>query len=121
MGVTEMPPFLILISIAAAVFVIRIAFSSSTSATATLIPTVLGFLLGASTPDLPIAGMAIITSFILLFGSILPVNVPQTMIAYGTDTFNTTDFLKITIPLTVIGFLVWLIFYGTYWHWIGLV
>ena len=120
-GVTEMPPFLILVSVAAAVFVIRIAFSSSTSATATLIPTVLGFLMSASAPNLPIAGMAIITSFILLFASILPVNVPQTMIAYGTDTFDTKDFLKITIPLTVIGFLVWLIFYATYWHWIGLV
>jgi solute carrier family 13 (sodium-dependent dicarboxylate transporter), member 2/3/5 len=121
MGVTTMPPFLILISIAAAVFVIRIAFSSSTSATATLIPTILGFLLSAETPNLPIAGMAIITSYILLFGSLLPVNVPQTMIAYGTDTFDTTDFLKITIPLSIIGFLIWLLFYATYWHWLGLV
>jgi len=120
-GVTAMPPLMILLSIAAAVLVIRIAFSSSTSATATLIPTVLGFLLSAETPNLPIAGMAIITSYILLFGSILPVNVPQTMISYATDTFDTADFLKITIPLTIIGMLVWLVFYWTYWHWLGLV
>jgi len=120
-GVTEMSPLMIMISFAVAIFFVRMAFSSSTSATAALVPTILGFLLSAKTPNLPIAGMTYIASYVLLFGCLLPVNSPQTMIPYSTDTFEAKEFIRLSIPLVLIGLCVWLLFYVTYWHWLGLV
>jgi len=120
-GVTTMSPLFIMISISIALVVIRLAFSSSTSATAALIPTILGFLLSATSPNLPIAGMTLVSSYILLFACILPVNSPQTMIPYGTGIFESKDMIRLALPLTVIGVLLWLLFYVTYWRWLGIV
>lgn len=121
MGVTEMSPFMIMIAFAVALFFVRMAFSSSTSATAALIPTILGFLLSAKTPNLPIAGMTYASSYVLLFACLLPVNSPQTMIPYATDTFEAKDFIRISIPFVICGIFLWLLFYVTYWRWMGLV
>lgn len=104
-----------------ALIFIRFAFASITAATATLIPTVLALLLSTGNAGLPMWGMALIATFTLYFSYILPVSDPHLMIAYGTDTFDVMDLVKIGIPLTFIALLLVLLFWLTYWKWLGVV
>jgi anion transporter len=120
-GVTSMSPLMIMISFAIAIFFVRMAFSSSTSAVSALIPTMLGFLVSAKSANLHIAGMTVVASYIILFSAVLPVSCPQTMIAYGTDTFEAKEYIRISLPFTIVALFIWLLFYLTYWHWIGFV
>jgi anion transporter len=120
-GVAAMSPLMIMIAFAIAIFFVRMAFASSTSTVSALIPTILGFLLTAKTPNLPIAGMTVVTSFIILFSCVLPVNSPQTVIPYATDTFEAKEYIRIALPYTIVALFIWLLFYLTYWRWIGLV
>ena len=62
-----------------------------------------------------------ILQYTICFGFILPVNAPQNMIAYSTDTFEVKDFIKTGIPLTVLAYLTILLLTNTYWKWLGLV
>lgn len=49
-----------------------------------------------------------------------PVSAPQNMLAYGTGTFTLKQFIKSGVPLTVIGYLLIILFSATYWQWVGL-
>ena len=120
-GVTAMSPTMIMIVLAVAVFFVRMAFASSTSTVSALIPTILGFLLSAKTPNMPIAGMTIAMSYVILFSCVLPVNSPQTMVPYGTDTFEAKEYIRIALPFSLVALLVWFLFYLTYFRWVGLV
>ena len=66
-------------------------------------------------------GFVLIQQFVISFGFLLPVSAPQNMLAYGTDTFTVKDFLKSGIPLTIIGYILVILFSLTYWKWLGLV
>ncbi len=121
MGVTEMRPLMIMIVIAIAIFFVRLAFASSAATVSALVPTILGFLLSAKTPNLPIVGMTVVASYIILFTCVLPVNSPQTMIPYATDTYEAKEYIRIALPFTVVALLAWLLFYLTYWRWLGFV
>ena len=46
-------------------------------------------------------GMTMLLQFVVSFGFILPVNAPQNMIAYGTDTFEARDFVRTGIVITL--------------------
>ena len=100
---------------------IRFAFASITAATSTLIPALLALLLGIGNPALPMWGMALICTFTLYFSYILPVSDPHLMIAYSTDTFDVKDLMKIGIPLTLIALILIIVFWFTYWTWLGVV
>ena len=65
--------------------------------------------------------MTMILQYVVSFGFILPVNAPQNMIAYGTNTFEVRDFVRSGIPLTLIGFALIMLLGSTYWKWLGLV
>ena len=123
MGVTTMAPLMVMICCAIAITLVRTAFSSSTSAVSALIPTVLGFLVtvAAKQPNIKIAGMTVVSSYIILFVCILPINAPHTTIAYGTGCYEAREHTRIGIPFAIVGLLVWLLFYVTYWRWLGLV
>lgn len=121
LGIEHMPPFLMMAILVVALIVIRHAFASITSATATLIPTVLVLLLSFGNPSVPMWGMAIIATFTLYFSFILPVSAPHIMIAYGTDTFDVKDLMRIGIPLSLIAVLLLGVFWFTYWRWLGMV
>ena len=121
LGIEHMPPFMMMAVLVVALILIRHAFASITSATATLIPTVLALLLSFGNPSVPMWGMAIIATFTLYFSFILPVSAPHIMIAYGTDTFEVKDLMKIGIPLSIIAVLLLGVFWFTYWRWLGMV
>jgi hypothetical protein len=43
------------------------------------------------------------------------------MLAYGTQTFLVRDFVRTGIAITVLAYVLTLIFGATYWHWLGYV
>jgi di/tricarboxylate transporter len=64
--------------------------------------------------------MTVLLQFVVSFGFILPVNAPQNMVAYGTDTFAARDFVRTGLVLTAIGYVLVLVFGATYWPALGL-
>lgn len=98
---------------------IHLGFASATSLASALIPIVIAIAtaLPATVNEI---GFVLIQQFVISFGFILPVNAPQNMLAYGTGAFTVKDFMKSGIPLTIVGFLLIIIFSMTYWKWIGL-
>jgi di/tricarboxylate transporter len=73
------------------------------------------------TPGINVIGMTMVLQFVVSFGFILPVNAPQNMVAYGTDTFEARDFVRTGIVITVTGYLLVLLMGATYWAWLGYV
>jgi anion transporter len=120
LGVEHMPPSIMMAILVAGLIIVRFAFASITAATATLIPTVIALLLSFGNPSLPMWGMTMIATVSLYFSFVLPVSDPHLMIAYGTDTFTVRDLMKIGIPLTVIALLLLVVFWFTYWRWLGI-
>lgn len=121
-GIEKMPVLLIVGILSAFAILIHIGFASATSLASTLIPVVIAFVQGMEVQD-TIQGMGIvlITQFAIGFGFILPVNAPQNMLAYGTGAFETKDFVKTGIILTLIGYGLFILFSITYWRWIELI
>lgn len=120
MGLKTMPIIGVLAIMAAFNIVIHLGFASATSLSSTLIPIVIALVQGMDRPDMNAPGMVLIQQFIVSFGFLLPVNAPQNMLAYGTGAFTSKDFIRSGIPLTVIGYLMILLFGLTYWKWVGL-
>ncbi len=100
--------------------IIHLGFASATSLASALIPVFIALSLTLPLPVENQIGFVIIQQFVICFGFLLPVSAPQNMLAYGTGSFTTKDFLKSGIPLTIFGFILILIFSMTYWKWIGL-
>lgn len=99
---------------------IHLGFASATSLASALIPV---FISLTTTLDLgeQSIGFVLIQQFVISFGFLLPVSAPQSMLAYGTETFTVKVFLKTGIPITVIGHLIIILFSFTYWQWLGLI
>jgi len=72
--------------------VLLLGFASATALAAAMIPIIIAVLQEIKTPGINIIGMTMILQYVVSFGFILPVNAPQNMIAYGTDTFSVKDF-----------------------------
>ncbi|QDQ00360.1 DASS family sodium-coupled anion symporter [Lysinibacillus fusiformis] len=98
---------------------IHLGFASATSLASALIPVFI-VLASTLTANVDQVGFVIVQQFVISFGFLLPISAPQNMLAYGTGAFTTKDFLKSGIPLTIIGYLLVLLFTATYWKWIGL-
>ncbi|KYZ75877.1 hypothetical protein AXX12_11835 [Anaerosporomusa subterranea] len=120
-GLQTMPALVILGVLAAFLIIIHMGFASATALASAMIPIVISVLQSIQTPGINIVGMTMILQYVVSFGFILPVNAPQNMIAYGTETFEVKDFVKTGIPLTIIAYLLILLLGATYWRWLGLV
>ena len=101
--------------------IVHTGFASATGLAAAIIPIIISVLQQLKTPGVNIVGMTMILQYVVSFGFILPVNAPQNMIAYGTNTFEVRDFVRSGIPLTLIGFALIMLLGTTYWKWLGLV
>jgi sodium-dependent dicarboxylate transporter 2/3/5 len=119
MGLEKMPILIIIAIVSLFNILIHLGFASATSLSSALIPILIAF---TSTVDLNVnsIGFVLIQQFVVSFGFLLPVSAPQNMLAYGTGAFKVKDLLKSGIPLTVMGYLLILLFSATYWKWIGL-
>ena len=120
-GLQTLPALTILAVLSAFLIIIHLGFASATALAAAMIPIIISILQSVQTEGINVIGMTMVLQYVVSFGFILPVNAPQNMIAYGTDTFEVKDFFKTGVPLTIIGYLIILLLGATYWKWLGIV
>ena len=119
LGLQNASAFAILMLLSLFLIVIHLGFASATALASTMIPIIISVLAAVQTPGINMIGMTMLLQFVVSFGFILPVNAPQNMIAYGTDTFEARDFIRTGLVITVIAAALLVIFSLTYWPWMG--
>jgi anion transporter len=120
-GLQTMPALIILAVFAAFLIIIHLGFASATALASAMIPIVISVLQEVKMAGMNVWGMTMILQYVVSFGFILPVNAPQNMVAYSTETFEVKDFMRTGIPLTIIAYIVILLLGATYWKWLGYV
>ena len=120
-GLNQLPSLTILAVMAAFLVIVHLGFASATALASSLIPIVIAVLQKVQTPGINVLGMTLVLQFVVSFGFILPVNSPQGMVAYGTETFVVRDFVRTGIAITVLAYLLTLLLGATYWRWLGYV
>ena len=85
-----------------------------------MIPIVIAILQSLGIEGLNIVSITMVLQFVVSFGFILPVNSPQGILAFATDTFTARDCIRVGLPLTIIGYLLLLLFAQTYWRALGI-
>jgi solute carrier family 13 (sodium-dependent dicarboxylate transporter), member 2/3/5 len=118
-GLNAMSSFAILAVLAAFLIVIHLGFASATALASSMIPIVIAVMQKVQTPGISVLGMTLLLQFVISFGFILPVNSPQGMVGYGTETFTARDFIRTGLAITVLAYILALLFGATYWHWLG--
>ncbi len=119
LGLQNASAFVILMLLSMFLIVIHLGFASATALASTMIPIVISVLLAVQTPGINVVGMTMLLQFVVSFGFILPVNAPQNMIAYGTDTFEAQDFIRTGLVITAAATALLVVFAVTYWPWMG--
>jgi solute carrier family 13 (sodium-dependent dicarboxylate transporter), member 2/3/5 len=99
--------------------VIHLGFASGAAMATTMIPVMISMLQQTQLPTQKIAGVTMLLTFVTSVGWILPINGPQNMLVYGTGTFEARDFIRVGLVLTVIAYVMLLVFAATYWRWLG--
>ncbi|MGA7326903.1 MAG: DASS family sodium-coupled anion symporter [Rhodomicrobium sp.] len=118
-GLGELTPLGVFAVLAAFLIVIHLGFASATALAAAMIPIVIAILKKLPVPGIEVFGMTLLLQFVISFGFILPVNSPQGMIAFGTDTLSTRDFFRTGLALTALAYALTLLFAASYWRWLG--
>jgi sodium-dependent dicarboxylate transporter 2/3/5 len=119
LGLANASAFTILALLSLFLIVIHLGFASATALASAMIPIIIAVLQSVQTPGLNLIGMTMILQFVVSFGFILPVNAPQNMVAYGTETFAVRDFVRTGLVLTAVGYALVLLLGATYWQWMG--
>jgi anion transporter len=119
LGLQQASAFAILMLLSLFLIVIHLGFASATALASTMIPIVISVLTAVQTPGINVVGMTMLLQFVVSFGFILPVNAPQNMIAYGTDTFEARDFVRTGLAITAAAMVLLAVFALTYWPWMG--
>ena len=119
LGLQQASAFAILMLLSLFLIVIHLGFASATALASTMIPIIISVLTAVQTPGINVVGMTMLLQFVVSFGFILPVNAPQNMIAYGTDTFDAKDFIRTGLMITLAAMVLLVIFSLTYWPWMG--
>jgi solute carrier family 13 (sodium-dependent dicarboxylate transporter), member 2/3/5 len=120
-GLNQLSTLAILAVMGAFLVIVHLGFASATALASSLIPIVIAVLQKVQTPGVNVLGMTLVLQFVVSFGFVLPVNSPQGMVAYGTGTFAARDFIRTGIAITVLAYLLTLLFGATYWRWLGYV
>jgi anion transporter len=119
LGLQQASAYAILLLLSVFLIVIHLGFASATALASTMIPIILSVLAAVQTPGLNVVGMTMLLQFVVSIGFILPVNSPQAMIAYGTDTFAAKDFVRTGVVITAAAMVLLVVFALTYWSWMG--
>ena len=120
-GLNQLPALSMLAVMAAFLVIVHLGFASATALASSLIPIVIAVLQKVQTPGINVLGMTLVLQFVVSFGFILPVNSPQGMVAYGAEAFEPRDFVRTGIAITILAYLLTLLFGATYWRWLGYV
>lgn len=121
MGLDSMPLIPVIAIVALFNILIHLGFASATSLASALMPVFIALTVTLGLGQDQSIGFALIQQFVISFGFLLPISSPQGMLGYGTGTFTIKDYFKAGVPLTVIGYLLVLLFSATYWQWIGVI
>lgn len=119
LGLANASAFAILMLLSLFLIVIHLGFASATGLASTMIPIIISVLQTVETPGINPIGMTMLLQFVVSFGFILPVNSPQGMLAYGTDTFSIKDYVRTGFVLTLAATALLVIFSLTYWPMMG--
>jgi anion transporter len=124
LGLQQASAFVILMLLSLFLTIIHLGFASATALASTMIPIIISVLLAVQAgqtggPVINVVGMTMLLQFVVSFGFILPVNAPQNMIAYGTGTFDSRDFVRTGLVITLAAFALLVVFSLTYWPWMG--
>ncbi len=119
LGLQQASAFAILMLLSLFLIVIHLGFASATALASTMIPIIISVLGAVQTPGINVIGMTMLLQFVVSFGFILPVNAPQNMIAYGTDTFDARDFIRTGLVITLAAMVLLVVFALSYWPWMG--
>jgi anion transporter len=120
-ALNQLSALAILAVMAGFLVVIHLGFASATALASSLIPIVISVMQKVQTPGLSVLGMTLVLQFVVSFGFILPVNSPQGMVAYGTNTFVVRDFVRTGLVITALAYALTLLLGATYWRWLGYV
>jgi solute carrier family 13 (sodium-dependent dicarboxylate transporter), member 2/3/5 len=120
-GLKELAPFGIFAVLSAFLIIVHLGFASATALAAAMIPIVISILRKLQMTDGNVVGMTLLLEFVISFGFILPVNSPQGMLAFGTGTFSTWEYLRTGVVLTLLAYALTLVFAATYWRWLGFI
>ncbi|MGA7810013.1 DASS family sodium-coupled anion symporter [Bradyrhizobium sp.] len=120
-GLKYATAFFILAAMTLFLTLIHLGFASATALASAMIPIVIAVLQNVATPGINIVGMTMLLQFVVSFGFILVVNAPQSMLAYGTDTFEARDFVRTGLVLSIVAVALVMLLGSTYWHWLGYV
>ena len=119
LGLVNASAFAILMLLSMFLIVIHLGFASATALASTMIPIIISVLQAVETPGINPIGMTMLLQFVVSFGFILPVNSPQGMLAYGTDTFTIKDYVRTGFVITIAASVLLVIFALTYWPMMG--
>ena len=119
LGLENASAFVIMMLLSLFLITIHLGFASATALASTMVPIIISVLLAVKTPGINVIGMTMLLQFVVSFGFILPVNAPQNMIAYGTDTFDAKVFIRTGLVITLAAGLLLVVFSLTYWPWLG--
>jgi len=117
-GLSTQTPLMVFAILAAFLVLIHLGFASATALTAALLPILIS-VLQTLPGDINRVGVTMLLGFAVSFGFILPINAPQNMVCLGTETFDGRQFARVGIPVTIIGYVLLMVFAATYWHWLG--
>jgi di/tricarboxylate transporter len=106
---------------AAFLIAVHLRFASATALSLAMIPIIIAIMQKVQTPGVSVLGMTLVLQLVISMGFILPVNSPQGMLAYGTETFSVRDFIRTGLVLTALAYALTLLFGATYWRWLGYV
>jgi len=120
-----MEVFAVFAILAVFLIVVHLGFASATAVASSMIPIMIAVLKSLNLSEGVVDGINIIDitmllQFVVSFGFVLPVNSPQGILAYATETFSAKDCMKIGIPVTIIGYILLLVFAKTYWTVLGI-
>lgn len=117
-GLDQLGPLGVFAILGAFLIVIHLGFASATALTSALLPILIA-VLQTLPGDFSRLGMTMLLGFVVSYGFILPINAPQNMVCLGTGTFTARQFAKVGLLVTLIGYLLMLVFAATYWSWLG--
>ncbi|WP_034113451.1 DASS family sodium-coupled anion symporter [Pseudomonas fluorescens] len=117
-GLDKVGPLGVFAILSAFLIVIHLGFASATALTSALLPILMAVLLTLP-GEFSRVGMTMLLGFVVSFGFILPINAPQNMVCLGTDTFTPKQFARVGVLITLIGYVLLLVFASTYWSWLG--
>jgi len=118
-GLDHLSALAILAVMGAFLVIVHLGFASATALASSMIPIVIAVLQKVQTPGISVVGMTLLLQFVVSYGFILPVNSPQGMVAYGTETFGARDFIRTGLVITALAYALTLVFGATYWRWLG--